>query len=45
MNTKNRTPITRRIRASMRHSWSDQVAAQRALLRLTPYDDYLQNRR
>ena len=45
MNTKSRTSMTRRIRASMRHAWDDQVAAQRALLRLTPYDDYLQRRR
>jgi hypothetical protein len=45
MTTTNRAPLTRRLRASLRHSWDDQVRAQRALLRLTPYDDYLRNRR
>ena len=45
MTTTTRTPLNRRLRASLRHAWSDQVKAQRALLRLTPYDDYLQHRR
>lgn len=34
-----------RIRTFMRSVWGDQVAANRALLRLRPYDDYLMNRR
>jgi hypothetical protein len=45
MTTTNRTSLTSRLRSSLHHSWSDQVRAQRALLRLTPYDDYLRNRR
>ena len=45
MNTTTHTPLNRRLRATLRHAWDDQVRAQRALLRLTPYDDYLQNRR
>ena len=34
-----RTPISRRIRTSLSHAWQDQVAANRALLRLAPYFD------
>lgn len=44
MNT-NRTSLNRRLRTTLRLAWDDQVRAQRALLRLTPYDDYLQHRR
>lgn len=29
----------RNLRSALRHLWDDQVAAQRALLRLTPYFD------
>jgi hypothetical protein len=36
----------RRLRTSIRHMWDDQVAAHRALLRLTPYfDDHRQDGR
>jgi len=42
--TENRNPSkARRITSFVRHMWSDQVAANRALL--PPYDDYLVNRR
>jgi hypothetical protein len=34
-----------RFHTFMHYVWSDQVAANRALLRLRPYDDYLINRR
>jgi hypothetical protein len=34
-----------RFRTFVRYAWGDQVAANRALLRLQPYDDYLINRR
>ncbi len=34
-----------RLRRFVHHMWSDQVAANRALLRPPPYDDYLLNRR
>lgn len=42
--TENTNPRkARRLTALVRHMWSDQVAAHRALL--PPYDDYLVNRR
>ena len=44
MSTTNRISLTRRFRSALRHSWDDQVRAQRALLRVTPYDDYLRTR-
>jgi hypothetical protein len=44
--TNNQNPgNNQRFRTFMRHAWSDQVAANRAMLRLRPYDDYLINRR
>jgi hypothetical protein len=44
--TENRNPNkSKRFRTFMRYAWGDQVAANRALLQLTPYDDYLLNRR
>jgi hypothetical protein len=44
--TENRNPSrNQRFRTFMRYAWGDQVAANRALLKLTPYDDYLVNRR
>jgi hypothetical protein len=39
MNTTQNTTKNRRVRTFMRYAWSDQVAAHRALLRLTPYFD------
>jgi hypothetical protein len=39
MNTNTTTTKNRRFRSSLRHLWDDQVAAHRALLRLTPYVD------
>jgi hypothetical protein len=35
----NTTSRTRTFRSTMRRAWDDQVAAHRALLRLTPYFD------
>jgi hypothetical protein len=44
--TENRNQSrTHRIRTFMRYAWGDQVNANRALLQLRPYDDYLINRR
>ena len=44
--TENKNPSkAHRITSFVRHMWSDQVAANRALLRYPPYDDYLVNRR
>ena len=44
--TSNQNPSkTQRIRTFLHYAWGDQVAANRALLRLRPYDDYLINRR
>jgi hypothetical protein len=43
--TSNQNTSKGRIRNFVRHMWSDQVAAHRALLRVPPYDDYLLNRR
>ena len=45
MNTNTNTRKLGRIRSFMRYAWGDQVAANRALLRYPPYDDYLVNRR
>jgi hypothetical protein len=40
--TTNRKPNrSKRIRTFLRYAWGDQVAANRALLRTPPYDDYL----
>ena len=43
--TTHEFPTKNRFRTFMRYVWSDQVAANRALLQLRPYDDYLINRR
>jgi hypothetical protein len=45
MNSNENPTRTKRFRAFMRHAWGDQVAANRAMLQLRPYDDYLINRR
>ena len=45
MNTNQNPTRTSRFRTFLRYAWSDQVAANRALLRTQPYDDYLINRR
>jgi hypothetical protein len=45
MNTNENTTRVHRIRTFLRYAWGDQVAANRALLRTPPYDDYLINRR
>jgi hypothetical protein len=45
MNMKNITGKNGRFRTFMRYAWGDQVAANRALLRYPPYDDYLRNHR
>ena len=45
MNTNTNTRKVGRIRSFIRYAWGDQVAANRALLRYPPYDDYLLNRR
>jgi hypothetical protein len=34
-----------RLRTLLKHAWDDSVAANRALLRVAPYDDYLINHR
>jgi len=34
-----------KLRTFVRYVWGDQVAANRALLRTPPYDDYLINHR
>lgn len=45
MNTNRNTTQSSRFRTFVRYVWGDQVAANRALLRYPPYDDYLLNRR
>ena len=45
MNTNQRPSTQHRLRTFLRYAWGDQVAANRALLRMPPYDDYLINRR
>jgi hypothetical protein len=45
MTTHENTSKGRKFRSFMRYVWGDQVAANRALLRTPPYDDYLINRR
>ena len=45
MTEKTKLSRGQRIRTFVRDAWGDQVAANRALLRLQPYDDYLINRR
>lgn len=39
MNTNHTTQKNRRFRGALRTMWQDQVAANRALLSLTPYYD------
>jgi hypothetical protein len=43
--TNHQNTAKSRFRTFMHYVWSDQVAANRALLQLRPYDDYLMNRR
>jgi hypothetical protein len=45
MNPTENPTRSHRIRTFLRYAWGDQVAANRALLRTPPYDDYLINRR
>jgi hypothetical protein len=45
MNTSHSSKKSQRVRTFMRYMWGDQVAANRALLQLRPYDDYLMNHR
>jgi hypothetical protein len=45
MTTTQKTSKMQRFRAFARYAWGDQVAANRALLRTQPYEDYLLNRR
>ncbi len=45
MTTNKTTSKHGRLRTFMRYAWGDQVAANRALLRYPPYDDYLRNHR
>jgi hypothetical protein len=44
INTQN-TSKGQRFRTFVRYVWGDTVAANRALLRTPPYDDYLINKR
>jgi hypothetical protein len=41
MNTTVKTQKNHRIRTALRNAWQDQVAAQRALLRINPSDERL----
>jgi len=45
--TTKKTTTTRasRVRTFLKYAWGDQVAANRALLRVPPYEDYLLNHR
>ena len=45
MTTTENTSKGGKFRTLVRYVWGDQVAANRALLRTPPYDDYLINRR
>jgi hypothetical protein len=45
MNTNQNTQKNRRFRTFVRYVWGDQVAAHRALLRVSPQDEYLTNGR
>jgi hypothetical protein len=45
MNTTQNTSKGQRFRSFVRYVWGDTVAANRALLRTPPYDDYLINKR
>ena len=45
MTTTENTTKNKRFRTFLRYAWGDQVAANRALLQMRPYDDYLINRR
>jgi hypothetical protein len=45
MTTTHSTSKGQKIRTFVRYVWGDQVAANRALLRTPPYDDYLINHR
>jgi hypothetical protein len=45
MNTNQNTSKTSRFGTFIRYAWGDQVRANRALLRIQPYEEYLFNRR
>ena len=45
MTSHQNTSKKHRIRSSLRYIWGDTTNANRALFRLPPYDDYLQNNR
>lgn len=45
MTTTQNASKGQKFRTFVRYVWGDQVAANRALLRTPPYDDYLRNRR
>ena len=45
MTTHQNTTRKHRIRSTLRYIWQDTTNANRALFRLPPYDDYLQNNR
>jgi uncharacterized short protein YbdD (DUF466 family) len=45
MRTTTHTPHKHGIRSFLRYAWDDTVKANRAMFRLPPYDDYLQNHR
>ncbi|MGC4109933.1 MAG: hypothetical protein QM747_05815 [Nocardioides sp.] len=45
MTSNQHTSKSTKFRTFMKYVWGDQVAANRALMQLRPYDDYLMNRR
>ena len=45
MTTHQKPTKGQRFRSFLHYAWGDQVAANRAMLQLRPYDDYLINRR
>ena len=45
MTSHQNTSRKNRIRGTLRYIWQDTTNANRALFRLPPYDDYLQNNR
>jgi transposase len=45
MTSHENTSRKHRIRGALRYIWQDTTNANRALFRLPPYDDYLQNNR
>ena len=45
MRTPENTTKSRQLRTFLRDAWGDSVKAHRAMLRVSPYDDYLRNHR